>query len=752
MQVEDFECPICRELLISPRTLPCGHTFCFHCLEFFLANSEAAALCPIDRKPLPQVIPEVSLLLQHTISSLFQKELQERIDVVLNLRTARLFLDGLYACTRDSNNALMVKALAREETILSHENLIVAMLRLPRGEFVPRSLRDDIYHIQPNRIHLLEFNVSAPNMHAFCLQKLNPKQGQRFLDVGVGTGIVAALAAQLVGKTGVVHGIDLTDDIVEFARRNIDMQERWAEDHLCKVDTKHKYLTPGCVFSGTSFETANPTRIFHTKFMVDRMITATTFEGRLFTTTLAHTVTFVRGTVEEDSVVKFKEESVLCTRAERVPWVPCEYQFKLSPNGKELIGGYGHPSLAQPKSTGKITLTFMVNISTQSSQGGESGGSPLQFDNIELFVGNVFDMAKADWPTKYDCIHVGAACEESLLSSLVELLNVDGKMILPIQSEMVLITKGLDGTISRENVLEVRFGPLIPPKEPPAPIRALPRRKLMCPERFLCLPRPETPKLAYVTKCCRKPVIEEHQLLDCSRLHGGTSAVMVGTTVVFCHSALGDSLEVIDDVCIRSEVLNGDVHLVRCRECKLALGMQYKEEPRERGSVDESYLGKFAFVREFLLNATDGEGTAIKCKICDNVLGRTANIVTIGTTSELCVVNSLTGIVPVDKETEVEGSFFRSRLLARHIRCNQCDQDVGLELLQPAQKVDFNHSVWFCGRFCLKISEVTGLPAASVTNGDPTPNLLLMARRMFGTDLWRRLQLGNTNNDSDSEE
>lgn len=46
------------------------------------------------------------------------------------------------------------------------------------------------------------------------------KSGETVLDLGSGTGKVCFMAAQVVGPTGRVIGVDMTDDMLEVARRN----------------------------------------------------------------------------------------------------------------------------------------------------------------------------------------------------------------------------------------------------------------------------------------------------------------------------------------------------------------------------------------------------------------------------------------------------------------------------------------------------------------------------------------------------
>ena len=48
VEADDKECPVCHELFIDPKLLPCGHLMCRHCLINWL-QSKAQAHCPLCR-------------------------------------------------------------------------------------------------------------------------------------------------------------------------------------------------------------------------------------------------------------------------------------------------------------------------------------------------------------------------------------------------------------------------------------------------------------------------------------------------------------------------------------------------------------------------------------------------------------------------------------------------------------------------------------------------------------------------------
>ena len=64
--------------------------------------------------------------------------------------------------------------------------------------FVTEPHQDEAFSDAPVRLEELEFNVSAPHMHASCLEALHLQPGHRLLDVGSGCGIINACGAYIV--------------------------------------------------------------------------------------------------------------------------------------------------------------------------------------------------------------------------------------------------------------------------------------------------------------------------------------------------------------------------------------------------------------------------------------------------------------------------------------------------------------------------------------------------------------------------
>lgn len=65
---DDLTCHICLQPLLQPMDTPCGHTYCFRCLENFM---QEYSFCPMDRKKLSfQNCRKSSLLVRNLLDKL----------------------------------------------------------------------------------------------------------------------------------------------------------------------------------------------------------------------------------------------------------------------------------------------------------------------------------------------------------------------------------------------------------------------------------------------------------------------------------------------------------------------------------------------------------------------------------------------------------------------------------------------------------------------------------------------------------
>ncbi len=106
-----------------------------------------------------------------------------------------------------------------EEKWLKTPRIIEAFKKVKRADFLPEG-----------RKALAELNealpigygqtISQPLVVAFMFELLQPRPGEKILDLGSGSGWTAVLLAYIVGKRGRVVAIERIPQLVEFAKKN----------------------------------------------------------------------------------------------------------------------------------------------------------------------------------------------------------------------------------------------------------------------------------------------------------------------------------------------------------------------------------------------------------------------------------------------------------------------------------------------------------------------------------------------------
>jgi len=114
----------------------------------------------------------------------------------------------------DSNEEL-IKELIRGGYLKS-KNLIDAFRKIDRKDFVPRELWSEAYGNYPLPIGFGQ-TISQPLTVAFMLELLEPRSGEKILDVGAGSGWQTALLAYTVSKPQT--DADMAQGGVESGRR-----------------------------------------------------------------------------------------------------------------------------------------------------------------------------------------------------------------------------------------------------------------------------------------------------------------------------------------------------------------------------------------------------------------------------------------------------------------------------------------------------------------------------------------------------
>jgi protein-L-isoaspartate(D-aspartate) O-methyltransferase len=119
----------------------------------------------------------------------------------------------------EEQRARLVESLKRRGYI-STISVEAAMLRVPREEFLPESIRDDAYVDTPLPIGDRQ-TVSAPHMVAIMVEHLDLRPGMKVLEIGAGSGYHAAVCAEIVGQEGHIYTVERISSLSSFAEANL---------------------------------------------------------------------------------------------------------------------------------------------------------------------------------------------------------------------------------------------------------------------------------------------------------------------------------------------------------------------------------------------------------------------------------------------------------------------------------------------------------------------------------------------------
>lgn len=105
---------------------------------------------------------------------------------------------------------------------LRSERIKNAMLKVKREDFVPDAYRDHTYLEVPLPLPGEEATISCPHSYPLFYESLGLDRGDKFLEVGLGSGYGTALAREIVGSDGLVVSVEIDQLTFEFARRNLE--------------------------------------------------------------------------------------------------------------------------------------------------------------------------------------------------------------------------------------------------------------------------------------------------------------------------------------------------------------------------------------------------------------------------------------------------------------------------------------------------------------------------------------------------
>ncbi|KAJ4790599.1 Protein-L-isoaspartate O-methyltransferase [Rhynchospora pubera] len=141
-----------------------------------------------------------------------------KTEVLLRSLSPRLRLFSRFYTRMDKNKA-MVEYLQRYG-VLRSDRVAEVMEMIDRALFVPKE--NPPYLDSPMPIGY-NATISAPHMHALCLELLKDhlQPGMRALDVGSGSGYLTACFAMMVGPEGRAVGIEHIPELVAASIENV---------------------------------------------------------------------------------------------------------------------------------------------------------------------------------------------------------------------------------------------------------------------------------------------------------------------------------------------------------------------------------------------------------------------------------------------------------------------------------------------------------------------------------------------------
>lgn len=113
------------------------------------------------------------------------------------------------------------------------EEILVAFAKVPREKFITEAQQSYAYEDIALPIGY-EQTISQPFTIAFMLQLLEPKQGNKILEIGSGSGYVLALLSEII-KSGEIYGIEIVKELA------IKSEQLLKNDSNIKIINKNGY-------------------------------------------------------------------------------------------------------------------------------------------------------------------------------------------------------------------------------------------------------------------------------------------------------------------------------------------------------------------------------------------------------------------------------------------------------------------------------------------------------------------------------
>ncbi|KAL3115748.1 hypothetical protein niasHT_007753 [Heterodera trifolii] len=137
---------------------------------------------------------------------------------------------GLTASVGQDNDELIDNLVSNDS--LKTERVEKIMRLVDRGKFLPGSEREHAYKDTAWKSPTGDpgfFHMSAPCIYASVLENLDLDAGMSFLNIGSGTGYLSSMVGFIIGEKGISHGVELYQNVTEFANDHISVIQQSGE-------------------------------------------------------------------------------------------------------------------------------------------------------------------------------------------------------------------------------------------------------------------------------------------------------------------------------------------------------------------------------------------------------------------------------------------------------------------------------------------------------------------------------------------
>ena len=117
--------------------------------------------------------------------------------------------------------------LAKVTWLIQHDFLKLdrikdALLKVPREDYIPDNYRDYAYLEVPFPLPGERSTISCPHSYPLFYEPLGLDQGDKFLEIGSGSGYGAAVAREVVGSEGFVVSVEIDPLTFDYAQGNLE--------------------------------------------------------------------------------------------------------------------------------------------------------------------------------------------------------------------------------------------------------------------------------------------------------------------------------------------------------------------------------------------------------------------------------------------------------------------------------------------------------------------------------------------------